>query len=121
MFEWLEACERSFQKLKVKLISSPLLTLSKGTKGFATYCDASSGFGWVHIQHCKVIVYASIKLKAHEKKNPTHDLELVVVVFSLKICSCYLYGVHVDVLTDHNSIQYVFTQKGLQSPIRKMV
>ena len=35
------------------------------------------------------------------------------VVFSLKILRHYLYGVHVYVFTDHKSLQYVFTQKGL--------
>ena len=49
----------------------------------------------------------------HEKNYPTHDLELAAVVFALKIWSQYLYGVHVDVCTDHKSLQYVFTQKEL--------
>ena len=31
--------------------------------------------------------------------------------FSLKVWRHYLYGVHVDVFTDHKSLQYVFTQK----------
>ena len=34
-------------------------------------------------------------------------------MFSLKIWRHYLYRVHVDVLTDHKSLQYVFTQKEL--------
>ena len=49
----------------------------------------------------------------HEKNYPTHDLELAAVVFALKIWRHYLYGVHVDVFTDHKSLQYVFTQKEL--------
>ena len=49
----------------------------------------------------------------HERNYPAHDLELAVVVFALKIWRHYLYGVHVDVYTDHKSIQYVFTQKEL--------
>ena len=40
-FEWLEACERSFQILKDRLTSTMVLTLSEGTKGFVVYCDAS--------------------------------------------------------------------------------
>ena len=60
-----------------------------------------------------MILYASIKLKVHEKNYPTHDLELVTVVFAPKIWTHYLYGVHVDVFTDHKSLQYVFTQKEL--------
>ena len=48
-----------------------------------------------------------------EINYPTHDLELAVMVFSLKIWRHYLYGVHVDVYTDNKSLQYVFTQKEL--------
>ena len=65
------------------------------------------------MQRDKVIAYASRQLKVHEKNYPTHDLELEVVVFSLKIWIHYLYGVHVYVFTDHKSLQYVFTQKEL--------
>ncbi|WMV13622.1 hypothetical protein MTR67_007007 [Solanum verrucosum] len=61
----------------------------------------------------KVISYASRQLKVHEKNYPTHDLELAAVVFALKIWIHYLYGVHVDVFTDHKSLQYVFSQKDL--------
>ncbi|WMV36629.1 hypothetical protein MTR67_030014, partial [Solanum verrucosum] len=61
----------------------------------------------------KVIAYSSRQLKVHEKNYPTHDLELAVVVFALKIWRHYLYGVHVDVFTDHKSLQYVSTQKEL--------
>ena len=49
----------------------------------------------------------------HENSYPTHDLELAVVVFAMKIWRGYLYGVHVDEYTDHKSLQYVFTQKEL--------
>ena len=49
------------------------------------------------IQRVKVIDYASRQLKAHENNYPTHDPDLAVVVFALKIWRHYLYGVHVDV------------------------
>src|SRR5688572_1241028 len=71
------------------------------------------GFGFVLMQHAKFIAYASRQLKIHEKNYPTHDLELAAVVFALKLWRHYLYGVHVDVFTDHKSLQYVFTQKEL--------
>ena len=40
-FEWSEACERSFQILKNRLTTTPVLSLSEGTKGFVVYCDAT--------------------------------------------------------------------------------
>ena len=42
------------------------------------------GLGCVLMKHGKVVVYASRQLKVIEKNYPTHDLELVVVVFTLK-------------------------------------
>ena len=32
-----------------------------------------------------MVAYASMQLKPHEKNYPTHDLELTVIVFALKI------------------------------------
>ena len=52
----------------------------------------------------KVIAYAFILLKVHDKNYPTHDLELAIVVFVLKLWRNYLYGVHVDVFTNHKSL-----------------
>ena len=78
------------------------------------YCDTSLvGLRCVLMQHGKVMSYASRKLKVHERNYPTYDLELVVIVFALKIWRHYLYGVHVDVFNEHKSLQYVFTQKEL--------
>src|SRR5687767_15672439 len=65
------------------------------------------------MQNGKVIAYASRQLKVHEKNYPTHDLELAVVMYALKIWRHYLYSVHVDIFTDHKSLQYVFTQRDL--------
>ena len=43
------------------------------------------GLGCVLMQDEKVIAYASRQLKTHETNYLTHDLELAVVVFTLKI------------------------------------
>ena len=40
-YEWSEACERSFQELKKRLASAPVLISPFGTEGFAVYCDVS--------------------------------------------------------------------------------
>ncbi|WMV09418.1 hypothetical protein MTR67_002803, partial [Solanum verrucosum] len=64
-----KVCEKSFQELKDRLTSTPVLTLLEGTDGFVVYCDASRiGLGCVLMQNGKVISYASRKLKVHEKK-----------------------------------------------------
>nr|GEZ61849.1 putative reverse transcriptase domain-containing protein [Tanacetum cinerariifolium] len=88
--------------------------------GFQIYSDASKrGLGCVLMQHGKVIAYASRQLKPYEVNYPTHDLELVAVVFALKIWRHYLYGESCDVFTDHKSLKYIFTQRELNMRQRR--
>ncbi|RVX08770.1 Transposon Tf2-2 polyprotein [Vitis vinifera] len=63
-FEWSDDCECSFQELKNRLVSAPILTIPSA---------------W------RVVAYASRQLKPYERNYPTHDLELAAVVFALKI------------------------------------
>ena len=65
------------------------------------------------MQNDRVIAYASRQLKKHEENYPTHDLELVAIMFALKIWRHYLYGAPCRIFTDHKSLQYIFTQKEL--------
>jgi hypothetical protein len=84
-FEWSEKCEESFQELKKKLTTAPILAVPKTGKDYIVYCDASkNGLGCVLMQDRKVIAYGSRQLKPHEVNYPTHDLELAAVVFALK-------------------------------------
>ena len=85
-FQWSDACEDSFQTLKQRLITAPVLTIPSGSGGFIVYSDASkNGLGCVLMQNKKVVCYASRQLKKHELNYPTHDLELAAVVHALKI------------------------------------
>ena len=40
-FEWMSECEQSFQALKEKLTTPPVLTLPDLHRPFEVYCDAS--------------------------------------------------------------------------------
>nr|GFC55123.1 hypothetical protein [Tanacetum cinerariifolium] len=106
-FVWTDERDESFEELKRRLVSAPILTLPSGSGGFQIYSDASKkGLGCVLMQHRKVIAYASRQLKPYEVNYPTHDLELVSVVFALKIWRRYLYGEACDIFTDHKSLKY---------------
>ncbi|GJW10334.1 putative reverse transcriptase domain-containing protein [Tanacetum coccineum] len=119
-FEWGDKQEAAFQTLKTKLCSAPILALPQGAENFIVYCDAShKGLGAVLMQNEKVIAYASRQLKIHEKNYTTHDLELGVVVFALKICRHYLYGTKCTVFTDHKSLHHILDQKELNMRQRR--
>ncbi|XP_073224802.1 uncharacterized protein [Cicer arietinum] len=80
LFVWDTHCENSFQELKKRLTSSPILVLPDLSEPFVVYCDAcGSRLGGVLIQDGKVVAYASRQLKIHERNYPTHDLELAAV------------------------------------------
>nr|GFC60766.1 putative reverse transcriptase domain-containing protein [Tanacetum cinerariifolium] len=113
-FDWGEKKENSFQLIKQKLCSAPILALPVGSKDFVVYCDAShKGLGVVLMKREKVIAYASRQLKVHEKNYTTHDLELGSVVFALKLWRHYLYETRCIEFTDHKSLQHILDQKDL--------
>ncbi|GJU73764.1 putative reverse transcriptase domain-containing protein [Tanacetum coccineum] len=106
--------ESSFQLLKQKPCSAPILSLLEGTENFVVYCDAlHKGLGAVLMQKEKVIACASQRLKTHEKYYTTHDLELGAIVFGLKIWRHYLNGTRCTAFTDHKSVQHILDQKEL--------
>ena len=103
-------CEESFNELKARLVTSPVLTLSSGSGDFTVYSDTCrTGLGCVLMQHGRVVAYESHQLKDHERDYPMHDLEMAAVVFALKIWQHYLYGEQFEVFTDHQSLKYNFT------------
>ena len=113
-FVWTPQCEISFQELKKRLTTAPVLAIFSESKKSVVYTDAClEGVGAVLMQEGKVIAYASRQLKPHEKNYPTHDLELLAVVFALRIWRYYLLGEKFELYTDHKSLKYLFTQKDL--------
>jgi hypothetical protein len=59
-FKWTPACESSFQELKKRLTTTPVLVMPDLEKSFSIYCDASGqGLGYVLMQDGRVVAYAS--------------------------------------------------------------
>jgi len=113
-FEWTKECEASFQELKQKLVTAPVLVIPEGNEGYVIYSDVSHlGLGCVLMHHGRLVAYASRQLRPHELNYPTHDLELATVVFALKIWRHYLYGVRCEIYMDHKSLKYIFIKKEL--------
>ena len=104
-FKWSDTCQHSFEELRQRLTTTPVLALPSGKDVYVVYSDASrQGLGCVLMQNGRVIAYASRQLKKNEQNYPTHDLELAAVVLTLKIWRHYLYGVPCQIFTDHKSM-----------------
>ncbi|KAA0063169.1 DNA/RNA polymerases superfamily protein [Cucumis melo var. makuwa] len=59
-FEWSNKCKQSFQELKKRLVTAPILALPVIGKDYVIYCDASRlGLGCMLMQDGNVIAYAS--------------------------------------------------------------
>ena len=85
-FDWDDQCEKTFQELKRRLTSAPILIVPERGHGYTVNCDASrAGLGCFFMQSGRVVAYGSRQLKNHEPNYPTHDMELEAIVFALKI------------------------------------
>ena len=59
-YEWDEKCEQSFQELKNRLITAPILVLPTAGVGYVVFSDAfRQGLGCVLMQNGRVIAYTS--------------------------------------------------------------
>jgi len=66
-FDWTEECEASFQELKQRLVTAPILVIPEGNEGYVVYSDASrQGLGCVLMQNGRAVAYASRQLRPHE-------------------------------------------------------
>jgi hypothetical protein len=113
-FKWSPQCEEAFLTLKKLLTTVPMLAQPDIEKLFDVYCDASDmGIGGVLMQDGRAIACASRQLRRHEENYPTHDLELLAVVHTLKVWRHYLLDNLVHIYTDHKRLKYLFTQPNL--------
>jgi hypothetical protein len=120
-FVWSDKYEASFQELKRRLVTAPVLTLPMESVRYVVYTNASKkGLGCVLMQQGRVVAYASSQWKNHEKNYPTHDLELAAIVYALKIWRHYLYGEKCKIYTDHQSLKYFFHTKRLKYEAKEM-
>jgi hypothetical protein len=71
--KWTQDYHASFEELKKRLTTTPVLTLPDISKKFVIYCSASrQGLGCMLMQDGQVVSYASRQLRKHEENYPTH-------------------------------------------------
>ena len=96
------------------LTTTSILKFPDMDADFLVCTDASKeGLGGVLMQDGRVIPYISRKLRRHEENYATHDLELLAIVYALKVWIHYLVGKKIELKPDHCGLQHIFTQSDL--------
>ncbi|MCO5560169.1 hypothetical protein L7F22_013776 [Adiantum nelumboides] len=121
-FIWTEKRDFAFNELKNLLAKSSVLKLPDFEKTFEVIVDAcAKGVRGILRQEGHPIAYESRQLRIHERNYPTHDLELLAVVHALKKWRHYLLSQIFDLVTDHKSLKWIFTQPELNMRKRRWV
>ncbi len=121
VWKWSKAQEDSFQELKNRLSSPPVLGYVDYSKPFELHVDASThGLGAVLYQeqdgHLRVIAYASRSLNKSEANYSAHKLEFLCLKWAItEKYHDYLYGTTFEVVTDNNPLTYVLTSARLDA------
>ena len=122
-FTWGSAEQTSFETLKGKLASAPIMAYPQQGKMFILDTDASQyAFGAVLSQLQidksgneveRVIAYASKKFSDTERMYCARKRELLAIVNAVKHFEVYLRGPTFLIRTDHASLKYIKTIKDL--------
>jgi hypothetical protein len=115
-FVWTKKCLEEFQRLKELLTTTPMLKVLDMDTNFFVWTDTSKeGLGGVLMQDGRVISYISRKMSSNEENYVTHDLELLAIVYDLKVWGHYLSGQKFELKRDHYGLHHIFMQSDLNA------
>lgn len=100
--------QNAFEKLKNQLTNPPLLKHFNPSLPITIWTDANKiGIAGTLLQKSEEdkqlhsVYFVSRRLTTIEEKYSTIELELLAIVFTLKTFRTYIYGVEVEIWTDH--------------------
>lgn len=114
VFNWTPEAEKSFQLVKAKMTTAPVLALPVFVKVFEVDCDGSHvGIGAVLSQAGRPLAYFSEKLNDARSRYSTYDLEFYAIVQALKHWRhCVIHREFV-LNSDHEALKYLNSQRNL--------
>ena len=119
-FVWSQECQGSFDTLKAKMASAPVLVFPYWNKEFHVHVDASSDtlgvvlmqLGEGDLDH--PIAFSSRKLSFTKKKYTTIEREGLAMVYALQKFKHYLLGSHFKMFTYHSALKYLVNKPVLE-------
>jgi hypothetical protein len=79
-----------------------------------TYAS-KEGLGEVLMEDGRLIAYISRKLRKHEDNYMMHELDLLAIVYALRVWRHYLTGCKFEMKTKHYGLQHIFMQSDLNT------
>ena len=113
-FHWGEEAERSFELIKEKLCTAPVLALLNFDKLFEVECDALIVvIGAMLTQEGKPIEIFNEKLRETRQKWSTYEQELYVILRALKVWEHYLIHLEFILYIDNHALKFINSQRNL--------
>ena len=115
-FDFDELCKASFDEIKSKLGTTPIMVTPNWNKEFEIVCDVNDyAMGAVLGQRTekifKAINYASKTFNEAQENYFTTKKEMLVMFFAYEKFRPYILGSHVIIHTDHAVIRYLMAKK----------
>jgi transposase InsO family protein len=126
-FEWMSVHQRAFDAVRNLVADAIELTIPNPEKPYILQTDASDvGLGATLLQPNEQgslvpVGVTSRKLINAERDYPTHEKEMLAIVWGLREFRHYIEGLPVTVQTDHCSLRFVNTQPHLSRRMARWV
>jgi len=115
-YEWEGACDEAFETLKGILVKALVLKLPDFDKDFEIHFDSFEfAIGGILVQERRPVAFESKKLSETERRWPTHEKEMWVVIHCFKTWGHYIGSKDVVVWIDNVTLKYFATQPKLSS------
>jgi hypothetical protein len=112
-YEWTDECQQSFDTLKQKMVTTPILVFPDWNKEFHVHVDESSiALGEVLAQPGEgdidhPLAFSSRKLSIAKFNYTTTEREGLSMVYALQKFRHYLLGGHFKMFTNHSALKYL--------------
>ena len=122
---WTLECELAFAKIKEDLTSAPVLRHFDPSLRTAVHIDGSqNAVGAVLLQwqenedNPRPVAFMSRKLSGAQYRYDARNVEALAAQMALITWRTLLLGVNSEIFSDHDSLQYLFTQK---APLQRIL
>jgi len=124
---WTEVHQNAFEKLKEQLTNPPLLKHFNPDLPIIIWTDASKiGIAGTLLQKSEEdeqlhpVSFISRRLNNAEERYSAIELELLAIVYALETFRHYVYGVKIEIWTDHAPLRYLDNIKSLSVRIQRL-